>query len=118
MTQKEVGMEWTVRQLETVYACPGVKVTHTKLDPGQEIPWHKHSEVGDTFYAIRGPITIEIAGADSNTVLSAGECAQVGRATAHRVSNRGSEMVEFLLIQGIGKYDLQLADDTVAFRTS
>ena len=48
--------ELAVRQLKTVYECNGVQITHTQLDPGQEIPWHKHTEVADTFYAIQGPV--------------------------------------------------------------
>ena len=102
--------ELAVRQLKTVYECNGVQITHTQLDPGQEIPWHKHTEVADTFYAIQGPITIEIAGSDQEIVLSPGESTQVSRGLAHRVSNRGHEMVEFLLIQGIGKYDFRATD--------
>lgn len=103
--------ELAMRQLKTVYACNGVEVTHTQLDPGQEIPWHKHTEVADMFYAIQGLITIEIAGSNQEIVLSRGESAQVSCGLAHRVSNRGNEMVEFLLIQGIGKYDFRATDD-------
>lgn len=103
--------ELAVRQLMTVYKCNGVQITHTQLDPGQEIPWHKHTEVADTFYAIQGPITIEIAGIDEAVVLSPGESAQVSCGLAHRVSNRGYAMVEFLLIQGIGKCDFRRVDE-------
>ena len=63
------------------------------------------------FYAIQGLITIEIAGSNQEIVLSRGESAQVSCGLAHRVSNRGNEMVEFLLIQGIGKYDFRATDD-------
>ena len=103
--------ELAVRQLMTVYERNGVQITHTQLDPGQEIPWHKHTEVADTFYAIQGHLTIEIAGIEQEVALSPGESAQVSCGLAHRVSNRGYEMVEFLLIQGIGKYDFRPTDE-------
>jgi len=93
-----------VKQLKTVYSVEDVQVTHTQLDVGQEIPWHKHTSVTDTFYAICGPVIVELD-FDRKIMLSTGESAQVPAGQAHRVFNPGETMVEFLLIQGVGVYD-------------
>ncbi|MEO8544001.1 MAG: cupin domain-containing protein [Burkholderiaceae bacterium] len=99
--------EVSVRQVKIIYKLDKLRITHTQLDPHQEIPWHRHSKVSDTFYAVKGPVTIEVAGRES-VVLLTGESRQVAPGQAHRVSNDGQEMVEFLLIQGVGDYDFEL----------
>ncbi len=97
-----------VRQVKSIYKLDKLRITHTQLDPHQEIPWHRHSNVSDTFYAVKGPITIEVAGLEVNVVLLTGESNQVAPGLAHRVFNGGDAMVEFLLIQGVGDYDFEL----------
>lgn len=106
-TDGDATTEVGVRQVKTIYKLDKLRITHTQLDPHQEIPWHKHSKVADTFYAVKGPITIEVAGRDAALVLLTGESSQVAPGLAHRVFNGAQEMVEFLLIQGMGDYDFE-----------
>lgn len=97
----------SVRQLKSVYETKDLRLTHTQLDPGEEIPWHRHSQVADTFYVLRGPLTIETGGSGESVVLETGKMTSVCAGVAHRVCNEGREMVEFLLIQDGGEYDFQ-----------
>ena len=90
-----------------VYEVEGVRVRHSHLDPGKEIPWHRHSDIVDMFYIIRGPVTIETREPDQQIELLTGESFRAAVAQPHRVSNRTHARVEFLLIQGVGKYDFQ-----------
>jgi hypothetical protein len=47
-----------VKEFDSVFATDDVQVNHMVLAPGQEVPWHFHTEVRDTFYVVRGPVTI------------------------------------------------------------
>ena len=95
----------SVRQLEVIHEKDGVKVTHTILEPGEEIPWHCHTEVTDTFYAVDGRLTIETKAPEATTELQRGDVFQTEVGQPHRVSNGSSHRVQFLLIQGGGTFD-------------
>ena len=95
-----------VRQQTTVYRLPQVRVTHTILDPGEEVAWHHHTEVADTFYVVAGPLTIMTRAPAGVTILAAGEIFRTNPRQPHRVVNQSDHAVEFLLIQGVGQYDL------------
>jgi quercetin dioxygenase-like cupin family protein len=98
-------IDLVVRGLETIFQRDDVRVTHTTLDPGQEIPWHWHSAVADTFYVLRGPLTVIAAPSDERVVLAAGAVFQAAAGQGHCVRNDGAAVVEYLLIQGVGRYD-------------
>lgn len=82
-------------------------MSHLVLAPGEEVPWHLHSQVRDTFYALRGPITIHSREPDSTTVINSGEILQTREQQPHRVVNLSDHEVSFVLIQGMGRYDFQ-----------
>ena len=92
-------------QIQTIFKTGLVQVLHTLLEPGQEVPWHFHSDVRDTFYAVRGPVTIFTRDPDGRIELEPGETFRAERGQAHRVLNETGVPAEFLLIQGIGSYD-------------
>ena len=94
-----------VRQQTTVYSLPQVRVTHTILDPGEEVPWHRHTEVADTFYVVAGPVTIMTRAPAGEATLAAGEVFRTAVGQPHRVVNASDHAVELLLIQGVGRYD-------------
>ena len=98
-----------VRQLATLFERSNVKITHTMLDPGQEIPWHLHNKVTDVFYVVRGPLTIMTKAPEGKVTLNPGDTYRTDVLQPHRVVNEGSATAEFFLIQGIGTYDFKLA---------
>jgi len=95
----------SIRQLDVIHERDGVKVTHIGLEPGEEVPWHRHSQVTDTFYAVNGPLTIETKAPDGAVQLSAGDVFQTAIDQPHRVSNGTNKTVRFLLVQGGGAFD-------------
>ena len=95
----------SVRQLNVLHEEDGVKLTQTRLEPGEEIPWHTHTEVTDTFYAVIGPVTIETKDPEGVTRLQPGDVFQTAVAQPHRVSNGADHPVQFLLIQSGGTFD-------------
>jgi quercetin dioxygenase-like cupin family protein len=96
-----------IRTQELVFSTDEVRVSHLVLAPGEEVPWHLHSEVCDTFYVLRGPITIYTGEPDATTVINTGEILQTRERQPHRVVNTSDREVSFVLIQGVGEYDFQ-----------
>ena len=47
-----------VKAFASVFSTDGVQVNHMVLAPGEEVPWHFHTEVRDTLCVLRGPVTI------------------------------------------------------------
>jgi Mannose-6-phosphate isomerase len=94
-----------------VYQSEGVKVRHSYLDPGKEIPWHRHSSITDLVFAVRGAVTVETLDPPARLTLNAGDSHHVPAGQPHRVSNPTGARIEFLLIQGVGSYDFSVLDD-------
>jgi quercetin dioxygenase-like cupin family protein len=96
-----------IRTHERIFSTDGIQVSHLVLAPGEEVAWHFHSAVCDTYYVLRGPVTIYTREPDGTTVINAGEVFQTQERQPHRVVNISDHEVSFLLIQGVGEYDFQ-----------
>ena len=94
-----------IQVLERLHSTDDVQVSRLVLAPGEEVPWHFHSNVADTFYIMRGPVTIHTRAPDSTVVLEAGAVFQTRERQPHRVVNDSHREVSFVLIQGVGKFD-------------
>jgi len=91
----------------------GFKITELRLAPGQEIPWHVHSHVRDSFYVIAGELLIKTREPLEEVLLRATDMFAVPPRKAHVVTNAGDRDVRFLVIgdaQGHGGYDFAFAD--------
>ena len=75
------------------------------LDPGETIPWHRHTAVSDYYYGLEGTVAVETRAPAARHELGAGQAASVTPPTVHRVSNPGKAPCRFLLVQGVGAYD-------------
>ena len=85
---------------------PGFRISEIRLSPTQRVPWHRHSNIEDTFYVLAGRILITLQSPDEQIELSVGESwgpARPGR--PHLVTNAGGEAASFLVLQGMGDYD-------------
>ena len=99
-----------MRSIKVVAKGADVLVREYTLDPGEAIPWHRHSEVSDYYYGLEGTVLIETRDPAARHELRAGQFASVTPPTIHHVSNPGAESCRFLLIQGVGRYDFVPAD--------
>jgi mannose-6-phosphate isomerase-like protein (cupin superfamily) len=63
------------------------------------------SESTDHYFVLRGALIIETRHPDDRRELKIGERHQIRPGTTHLISNRGAQDCEFLLVQGVGKYD-------------
>ena len=116
MSDKRVGEErqstdFAVSSRRIVAEGKDLQVKEFLLRPGEEVPWHHHTQVFDVFYCLEGRLHVECAqvwsGEPQPTVeLAVGESCKVEPGTAHRPFNPSdSERCRFLIVQGVGEYD-------------
>ena len=101
---------YKVRHIHVVAKVADVLVREYTLDPGEAIPWHRHSETSDYYYGLEGVVVIETRYPPTRHEIGVGQSATVTPPTVHHVSNPGTQPCRFLLIQGVGKYDFVKAD--------
>jgi quercetin dioxygenase-like cupin family protein len=85
---------------------PGFRITELRISPTQQVPWHCHSHIQDTFYVLDGRVRLNLRDPDEEIVLEPGQVwgpTPVGR--PHLVSNAGEVSATFLVLQGIGDFD-------------
>jgi quercetin dioxygenase-like cupin family protein len=83
---------------------PGFRITELQIGPTQEIPWHAHTEVQDTFYVLQGEIRLFLRDPEEELRLRPGEIYAVAPGRPHRVTNGGTNSATFLVLQD-GTYD-------------
>ena len=96
---------YVIEHREVVARTDTLRVSILTLAPGQEVPWHYHSEVTDTFYCLEGILSVETRAPNAHHLLEVGESCAVPPMTAHRVTGRDGSRARFLIVQGIGTYD-------------
>jgi quercetin dioxygenase-like cupin family protein len=84
---------------------PDLRVSLLTLEPGQEFPWHDHTEVSDLFVCATGKLRIEAREPDETVVLAPGETFLIAARRAHRVSAKGTESCRYVIVQDGGAYD-------------
>jgi len=100
-----------VKNVESVVVGTDVQARVFKLAPGDVIPWHYHGVSTDHYFVLRGTLTIETRAPDTRQALGLGERFKITPGTAHRISNEAPADCQFLLVQGVGKYDWHPADE-------
>jgi quercetin dioxygenase-like cupin family protein len=90
---------------EIVSEGADMRVSVLTLAAGQEVPWHYHSEITDSFVCLEGPMVVETRAPRNTHRLAPGERCAVPPKTAHRVHGEGGGPCKFLIIQGVGIYD-------------
>ena len=109
MSQAKI-QPYKVRNIHVVAKGADVLVREYTLDPGEEIPWHRHSEVSDYYYGLEGTVRIETRNPPARHEIGVGQSAAVAPPTVHHISNPSARPCRFLLVQGVGKYDFVKAD--------
>jgi quercetin dioxygenase-like cupin family protein len=104
-TRSLQGGEYAVKQRETLAEVPGLRVRLLTLIKGQVVPWHYHSSITDTFFCMRGPMRIVTRSPDASHTLFNGDTLAVDPGTPHFVEASGAGGCQFMIIQGVGKYD-------------
>ena len=84
---------------------PGFHITELTIGLAQEVPWHYHSQVHDTFYVLEGRIKVSFRDPEEEITLGPGETTVARVRRPHRASNVGDGSATFLVLQGFGTYD-------------
>jgi len=84
---------------------PGFRINELQISPTQQVPWHYHNRVQDTFYVLEGRLRIFLQDPKEEVRLGPGETYTVAPRRAHLVTNGGESSATFLVLQGIGEYD-------------
>lgn len=95
------GVERRERHLER----PGFRISELQLSPTQTVPWHAHSEIGDTFYVLDGDMRLFLRDPEEDMRLGPGDSYAVRPGRPHLVTNAGDRSLTFLVLQGVGVYD-------------
>jgi mannose-6-phosphate isomerase-like protein (cupin superfamily) len=86
-------------------ARPGFRIAELQISPTQQVPWHYHNNVHDTFYVLEGAIRIFLQDPKEKVELTRGQVYAVPPKRPHLVTNAGETSATFLVLQGVGEYD-------------
>jgi quercetin dioxygenase-like cupin family protein len=84
---------------------PGFRISELQIGPKQQVPWHYHTSVQDTFYVLEGRLRLFLRDPKEEVKLGPGETYAVRPRRPHLVTNGGDTSATFLVLQGIGEYD-------------
>ena len=84
---------------------PGFRINELQISPTQQVPWHYHTRIRDTFYVLEGRIRIFLREPKEEVQLGPGDTFIVDPRRPHLVTNAGDRSATFLTLQGVGEYD-------------
>lgn len=84
---------------------PGFRITEIELSQKQQVPWHFHNHVQDTFYVLTGEMRLFLQQPKQEVRLKPGDTFSAAARRPHLVTNGGAAPMRFLVLQGIGEYD-------------
>ena len=102
---KDASQFYEVERRQRHAERPGFRISELTLSPTQQVPWHYHSRIQDTFYVLEGRIRVFLREPKEEVVLGPGETLAVPPRRPHLVVNGGDHSATFLILQGIGAYD-------------
>ena len=105
MRQGQIGMTLDISGYETVMEGEDMRAVVLTLNQGQNVPWHYHSTITDSFVCLQGPMVVETRAPRNTYVLNAGERCAVPPMTAHHVHGLDGGPCRFMVLQGTGVYD-------------
>jgi len=84
---------------------PGFRINELQISPTQQVPWHYHTNIRDTFYVVEGEIRLFLRDPKEDVRLGPADTYAVRPGRPHLVTNPGTTSATFLVLQGIGEYD-------------
>ncbi len=102
---KDASRLYEVERRQSHAERPGFRINELQISPSQQVPWHYHSGVQDTFYVLEGRLRLFLQDPKQDVRLGPGETYTVAPRRPHLVTNCGESSATFLVLQGIGEYD-------------
>jgi mannose-6-phosphate isomerase-like protein (cupin superfamily) len=84
---------------------PGFRINELQISPTQQVPWHYHTNIQDTFYVLEGEVRLFLRDPKEEVRLTPGQSYAVRAGRPHLVTNGGPVSATFLVLQGMGEYD-------------
>lgn len=91
--------------LEHIAIGVDVRVSAQTFEGDQCVPWHRHTEVTDTFFCIEGVGRVQIRGQGEDVLIAVGQRYDVPPGVEHQVSSADGARCRMILIQGVGRAD-------------
>ena len=111
MTRPE-DLPYKLRKRRMIAETNGLRVQILTLDGDEEVPWHYHTEISDTFICLDGPMVVEMKDPPGDRELETGDVFDVPPGTPHRVVGKDGGYCRFVIVQGIGEHDfIPVGDD-------
>ena len=98
-------LPYKIERYERIAETARLRASILTLASGDEVPWHKHNHVNDQFFCMDGAMCIETRMPASATTLEKGDTLKIPCGQPHRVMGLKGGSCQFLIIQGVGKYD-------------
>ena len=102
---KDASGVYEVERRERHAERPGFRINELQISPTQQVPWHYHNNIRDTFYVIEGRLRLFLREPREEVRLGPGDTYTVMPRRPHLVVNGGDGSATFLILQGIGEYD-------------
>jgi len=102
---KDASKLYEVERRQVHAERPGFRINELQISPTQQVPWHYHSHVRDTFYVLEGQLRLFLQRPKEEVRLGPGDSYAVPPRRPHLVTNGGKNSASFLVLQGIGEYD-------------
>ena len=101
-----------MKREEIIIQTEDVKVRIIELQPGEQGPFHFHTEITDNMFGISGEIIVSIKNPKGKITLTPGAQCKIQPDRVHCVSNNlKNETSKYLLVQGVGMYDFIMEND-------
>ena len=71
---------------------PGFRITELQIGPRQQVPWHYHTSIRDTFYVLEGRVRVFLRDPKEEIRLEPGESYAVRAGRPHLVTNGGEDV--------------------------
>ena len=100
---------YVIEDRQMIAETPDLRVQILTLAAGEEVPWHFHTNVADTFACLDGPMVVQTKTGCHELV--AGDTLSVPAGTPHQVAGKDGGRCRFLIVQGVGTYDYIPTED-------
>lgn len=87
-----------------------VRVRILSLEPDENTAWHFHSEIVDNMFCLCGEIVVRLEDTGEQIKLQPGQRCEIQIGRVHQVANAGATKAQYLLVQGVGRYDFNTID--------
>ncbi len=96
---------YEVERRQSHAAREGFRINELQISATQNVPWHYHNHITDTFYVLEGEIAVHLRDPKEKVILQPGQSTAVSPKRPHLVTNNTADSATFLVLQGIGEYD-------------